>query len=98
LKFSECGKGGCHIEDDRGQRVVPYWKREKMSWCECKGKKGESGAPTKRKSAAREEKAVQPREAKAQQSSTQSGEPESAAKEKKSGMLTERKSTAREGV
>ena len=42
------------MEDDRGQGVVPYWKREKMSWCGCKGKKRESGAPTERKSAARE--------------------------------------------
>jgi len=37
-----------------------------MSWCGCKGKKGESGTPTERKSAARVEKAVWPREAKVQ--------------------------------
>jgi len=65
VKCSRCGKGGCLVEDDWGQGVVPYWKREKMSWCGCKGK--ESGAPTERKSAARVEKAVQPREAEVQQ-------------------------------
>jgi len=46
------------VEDDRGQGVVPYGKREKMNWCGCKGKKRESGVPTERKSAARVEKAV----------------------------------------
>jgi len=81
LKCSECGEGGCHVEDDQGQGVVLYWKREKMSWCGCKGKKRESGAPTERKSTARVEKAARPREAKAQQSGTRSGEPEHAARE-----------------
>ena len=50
-----------------------------MSWCGCKGKK-ESGAPIERKSAARVEKAARPREAKAQQSGTWSGELESTAR------------------
>jgi len=68
-----------------------------MSWCGCKGKKGESSAPTERKSTAREEKAARPREAKAQQSGAWSGEPESTAKEKESGVPTKRKSAAREG-
>jgi len=81
LKCSECGEGGCHVEDDQGQGVVPYWKREKMSWCGCKGKREESGVPTERKSAARVEKAAQPREAKAQQSGARSGELESTEKE-----------------
>jgi len=40
---------------------------------------------------------VWPREAKAQQSGTQSGEPESTAKEKESSTPTERKSVARKG-
>jgi len=80
LKCPRCGEGGCHVEDDRGQGVVPYWKREKMSWCGCKGKRGESGAPTERKSTARVEKTARPREAKAQQSGARSGEPESAAR------------------
>jgi len=31
LKCPRCDKGGCYAEDDRGQGVVPYWKREKMS-------------------------------------------------------------------
>jgi len=69
------------VEDDWGQGVVPYWKREKMSWCGCKGKKEESGVPTERKSAARVEKAAWPREAKAQQSGARSGELEHAARE-----------------
>ena len=56
VKCSRYGKGGCLVEDDWGQGVVPYWKREKMSWCGCKGK--ESDAPTERKSAARVEKAA----------------------------------------
>jgi len=81
LKCSRCGEGGCHVEDDRGQGVVPYWKREKMNWCGCKEVKGEGGAPTERKSAARVEEAAQPREAKAQQSGAWSEEPESAARE-----------------
>jgi len=81
LKCSECGERGCHVEDDRGQGVVPYWKREKMSWCGCKGKKEESSASTERKSAARVEKAAQPTKAKAQQSSAWSGELECAARE-----------------
>jgi len=68
------------VEDDRGQGVVPYWRREKMSWCGCK--EGQSSARARdSKSAAKEEKAARPREAKAQQSGAWSGEPESAAKE-----------------
>jgi len=67
LRCPRCGKGGCYTEDDWGQGVVPYWKREKMSWCGCKGK--------------REKRAARPREAKAQQSGAWSGEPEGAARE-----------------
>jgi len=81
LKCSRCGEGGCHVEDDRGQGVVLYWKRKKMNWCGCKEVKEEGSAPTERKSTAKDEKAAQPREAKAQQSGARSGEPESAAKE-----------------
>jgi len=81
LKCPRCGEGGCHVEDDRGQGVVLYWKREKMSWCGCKGKREESGTPTERKSAARVEKVAWPKEAKMQQSGVQSGELESAARE-----------------
>ena len=43
LKCPRCGKEGCYVEDDRGQGVVPYWKKEKMSWCGCKGGKEQSG-------------------------------------------------------
>ena len=97
LRCPRCGKGGCYVEDDRGQGTLPYWKKEKISWCGCKGKRAESGAPTERKSAAkveqsgarardsrsaaREEKVARPREAKAQQSGVQSGELGSAARE-----------------
>jgi len=81
LKCPRCGEGGCHVEDDWGQGVVPYWKREKMSWCGCKEKKEESGMPIEKKSTARVEKAAWPREAKAQQSGARSGEPERAARE-----------------
>jgi len=43
LKCPRCGEGGCYVEDDRGQGVVPYWRREKMSWCGCRGKEEQSG-------------------------------------------------------
>jgi len=79
VKCSRCGKGGYLVEDDWGQGVVPYWKREKMSWCGCKGR--ESGVPTERKSAARVEKAARPGETEVQRGGAQLGEPESAARE-----------------
>jgi len=81
VECSRCSRGGFFVEDDQGQGVFPYWKKEKMSWCGCKGKKRESGTPTERKSTARVEKVAQPRETKVQQSDAQSGEPESAARE-----------------
>ena len=53
-----------------------------MSWYGCRGKEEQSSARARdSRSVAREEKAVWPREAEVQQSSTQSGEPESAARE-----------------
>jgi len=97
LRCPRCGKGRCYAEDDRGQGVLPYWKREKISWCRCRRRKEQSSVRAKdSRSTAREKKAVWSREAKAQQSSVQSGEPESAAKERESGMPIERKSTAKE--
>jgi len=63
----KCGEKGSHVEDNWGQGVIPFWKWKELSWCGCKGKT--------------EGKAAQPREAKAQQSSARSGEPESAARE-----------------
>ena len=97
LRCPRCGKEGCYAEDDWGQGMLPYWKKEKISWCGCKGKRAESGAPTERKSAAKveqsgaragdsrsaakEEKAARPREAKAQQSGAWSRELESTARE-----------------
>jgi len=98
LKCPRCGKGECYAEDDWGQGVVPYWKREKMSWCRCKGGKEQSSARARdSRSTARGEKAVWPREAKAQQSGAWSGELESIAKEKESSVPIKRKSAAREG-
>jgi len=44
LKCPRCGKGGCYVEDNQEQEVVPYWRREKMSWCGCRGKEEQSGA------------------------------------------------------
>jgi len=81
LVCKRCGKRGSHVEDNRGQGVIPFWKWKELSWCGCKGKKVEGGAPTERKNAAKEEKAAQLREAKVQQSSIRSGEPEGAARE-----------------
>jgi len=82
LRCLRCGKGGCYAEDDRGQGVLPYWKREKISWCGCREGKEQSGARARdSRSAAKEKKAARPREAKAQQSGAQSGKPEGAARE-----------------
>jgi len=77
----KCGEKGSHVEDKQGQGVIPFWKWKELSWCGCKGKRGESGVPTERKSTAKVERAAQPREAKAQQSGARSGEPESTARE-----------------
>jgi len=53
-----------------------------MSWCGCKERKEQSGVRARdSRSAAREEKAAQSREAKAQQSGAWSGEPEGTARE-----------------
>jgi len=58
LVCERCGEQGCHVEDNRGQGVIPWTKRKTLSWCGCKGKKVEGGAPTERKSAARVEEAA----------------------------------------
>jgi len=92
----KCGEKGSHVEDNRGQEVIPFWKWKELSWCGCKGKKEEGSAPIERKNTARVEKVAWPREAKAQQSGTQSGEPEHTARERESSAPTERKSAARE--
>jgi len=82
LKCPRCGKGGCYVEDDREQGVVPYWRREKMSWCGCREKEEQSGTQARdSRDAAREEKVAWPREAEVQQSGARSGELESAARE-----------------
>jgi len=57
----------CREKDNWGQGVIPFWKWKELSWCRCKGKT--------------EGEVVWPRKAKAQQSSAQSGELESAARE-----------------
>jgi len=67
LRCPGCGKGGCYVEDDREQGVLPYWKREKISWCGYKEGKEQSGAQARdSRSIAREEMAARPREAEAQ--------------------------------
>ena len=43
LKCPRYGKGGCYAEDNRGQGTLPYWKREKISWCGCRGGKEQGG-------------------------------------------------------
>jgi len=63
----KCGEKRSYVEDNQGQGVIPFWKWKELSWCRCKGKI--------------EGKAVQPREAKAQQSGTRSEELESATRE-----------------
>jgi len=70
LRCPRCDKGGCYAEDDWEQGILPYWKREKISWCGYRGGK--------------------------EQSSARLREPESTAKERESGVPTERKSIARE--
>jgi len=71
------------VEDDQRQGVIPYWKREKISWCGCKEKRIEQSSTRAEdsRSAAREEKTVRSREAKVQQSSAWSEELESTARE-----------------
>ena len=70
------------MEDDQEQGVVPYWKREKMSWYGCKGGKEQSSAQARNsRGTTREEKTVWPKEAKAQQSGAWSRELESTARE-----------------
>jgi len=82
LVCKRCGERGCHVEDNRGQGVIPWTRHKALSWCRCKGKRiNQSSAPTERKSAARVKKAMRPREAEAQQGSARSGELESATKE-----------------
>jgi len=76
-KCRGCRRKGSYAEDNRGQRVL----QDRTFGCGCKGKEKESSMPTERKSAARVERAARPKEAKVQQGSTQSGEPESAARE-----------------
>jgi len=78
----KCEKKGSHVEDNQGQGVIPFWKWKELSWCGCKGGKEQSGVRAKdSRSAAREEEAARPREAKAQQSGTRLGEPENTARE-----------------
>jgi len=47
------GERGCHVEDNRGQGVISWTKQKALSWCGCKGKRVESGAAQRGKSAAR---------------------------------------------
>ena len=62
VECERCERKRYHMEENRGQEVIPNRQR----WCGCQKKK--------------KKEVTRPREAKAQQSSTQSREPESAAK------------------
>jgi len=63
LKCPRCGKGGCYVEDVRGQGIVPYWRREKMSWYGCRGKGEQSGMRARDlRGTAREEKVAHSQE------------------------------------
>ena len=67
LKCPRCGKGGCYAEDNQGQGTLLYWKREKISWCGCRGGKEQSSTRTRdSRGVAKEERAARLREAKAQ--------------------------------
>jgi len=63
----KCGEKRSHVEDNQEQEVISFWKWKELSWCRCKEKT--------------EREVAWPREAKAQQSGTWSGEPESVARE-----------------
>jgi len=63
----KCREKRSHVEDNWGQGVIPFWKWKELSWYRYKGKT--------------EGRAAWPREAKAQQSSIWSEEPESTARE-----------------
>ena len=58
LICERCRERGCHVEDNRGQGVIPWARHKALSWCGCKGKRVEGSTPTERKSAARVEKAA----------------------------------------
>jgi len=40
----KCREKGSHVEDNRGQGVIPFWKWKELSWCGCKGKTEEKVA------------------------------------------------------
>jgi len=63
MECKRCKEKRCHVEENRGQRVI----KNRQRWCGYQGR--------------RLEKATWPRKTKAQQSSAQSGELESTAKE-----------------
>jgi len=64
------GEQGYYVEDNRGQGVILRKRLEQLNWCGCQER--------------RKEKAARPREAKAQQSSIQSGELKSTTRERDS--------------
>jgi len=66
----KCRRKGSHVEDNREQGVILFWKWKELSWCRCKGKV--------------EGKVAWPREAKAQQSGAWSEELEGTAIEESS--------------
>jgi len=62
-----CGEQGCHVENNRGQGVISRRRLKQLNWYGCQKRKEEGVAWSQ--------------EAKAQQSSAWSGEPESTARE-----------------
>jgi len=44
LVCERCEERGCHVEDNRGQGVIPWTKCKTLSWCGCKGAKEEKAA------------------------------------------------------
>jgi len=38
LVCKRCGSRGCHVEDNKGQGVIPRRKLKEMKWCRCTGK------------------------------------------------------------
>jgi len=59
LKCPRYSSRGYYTEDNQGQGVVPYWKREKISWCGCKGKEKQSSTQARdSRGTTREEKAA----------------------------------------
>jgi len=47
-----CGERGCHVEDNKGQGVIPWARHKALNWCECKGRRVGGGVAQRGKGAA----------------------------------------------